>query len=269
MAEKTFRDLEYEGWTARAATYDDHFAELTRGAIGPILDSFGALAGRQLLDVGSGTGHLAAAAAARGARVLGVDFAETMVARAGRNYPEVRFEAGDAEALAHADESFDAVSCSFALLHLSRPEAAIAEARRVLRPGGRYSFTLWRGPEDGCAFFALTRGAIVEHGETDVGLPPGPPAYELLEDTASKLAAAGFAETELRDLPLVWRSPSTQGVLDAVYKGGVRTAMVLRAQTEERRARIERAILDGAERHRVDGQVELAMPAVLVTARKA
>ncbi|MDJ0946641.1 MAG: class I SAM-dependent methyltransferase [Kiloniellales bacterium] len=268
--DKSFKQLEYEGWTARATTFDDHFAEITGAAIDPILDGLGPLDGRRLLDVGCGTGHLAAAAGRRGAEVLGVDFAETMVARARSNYPGVAFRQGDAEALDFGDAGFDAVACSFALLHLSDPEAAVAEALRVLRPGGRYAFTVWRGPEDGCEFFALTRGAIEAQGCSDVGLPSGPPADRLADPAVASaiLTAAGFVEPDFQDLPLVWRDRSARAVLEAVYKGGVRTAMVLRAQTADARARIEAAILEAAESHREGDLIELAMPAVLATARK-
>ncbi len=271
MEMKSFKQLEYEGWTARASTFDDHFAEMTGAAIDPILDSLEPLDGQRLLDVGCGTGHLAAAAVRRGAEVLGVDFVESMVARAQTNYPGIAFRLGDAEALDCDDASFEAVTCSFALLHLSDQEAAVAEAFRVLHSGGRYAFTAWRGPEDGREFFALTRRAIEAHGSGDVGLPAAAPPGDRLatpEVASETLAAAGFVEPELRDLSLVWRNRSAQAIMDAIYEGGVRTAMVMRAQSAEARARIEAAILEAAEGYRKGDVIELAMPAVLVTARK-
>ena len=77
-----------------------------------------------------------------------------------------------------------------------------------------------------------------------------------------------MAEPEVRVVPLVWRNRSAQAIIDAIYKGGVRTAMVMQAQSAEARARIEAAILEAAESHRKGGVIDLAMPAVLVTARK-
>ena len=80
MVEKTFKELEHAGWREKASAYDDIFAEITRQAIDPLLDGLCDLAGKRLLDVACGTGHLAAAGARRGAEVEGIDFADTMLA---------------------------------------------------------------------------------------------------------------------------------------------------------------------------------------------
>ena len=77
MAERTFQALEQAGWVARAAAYDDLFATITDQAIAPILDSFGDIADKRLLDVACGTGHIAGVAAERGAKSEGIDFAST------------------------------------------------------------------------------------------------------------------------------------------------------------------------------------------------
>jgi ubiquinone/menaquinone biosynthesis C-methylase UbiE len=59
MTEKTFKELEHAGWQEKASAYDDIFANITRQAIGPLLDSLGDLTGKRLLEVACGTGHLA------------------------------------------------------------------------------------------------------------------------------------------------------------------------------------------------------------------
>ncbi|MGQ0512153.1 MAG: class I SAM-dependent methyltransferase [Betaproteobacteria bacterium] len=98
-------------------------------------------AGEQVLDVASGSGDLARAFAARGARVWMSDINRSMLARgrdhlldAGRVLPAVQC---DAERLPFADASFDCVSVAFGLRNMTRKEAALAEMARVLRPGGR------------------------------------------------------------------------------------------------------------------------------------
>lgn len=92
-------------------------------------------AGDLVVDVACGTGDLAALAAAAGARVVGVDFAPGMLARArGRGAALVR---GDAAALPFRPACADAVTCGFALRNVVAIDAVLAEAARVLRPGGR------------------------------------------------------------------------------------------------------------------------------------
>jgi ubiquinone/menaquinone biosynthesis C-methylase UbiE len=135
----SFREFEHEGWEQLPERYHDAFHTLTTQAIGPLLDAVSA-SGKKLLDVASGPGYVAAAAAQRGATVTGVDFAAAMVAEATRRYPGVRFQEGDAEALPFPDASFDAVVSSLAIHNVAEAEGrerACFEIARVLRPGGR------------------------------------------------------------------------------------------------------------------------------------
>ena len=271
MPPTTFKQLEQAAWLAKAAIYDEVLAALTAQAIAPILDAFGTLRGKHVLDVACGTGHLTAAAARRGADVEGLDFAATMVAKAVENYPNLRFVEGDAEALPYADESFDAVTCAFGLLHMEHPDKAIKEIHRVLREGGTLAFTVWCGPDQGGEFFALIADAIQAHGTMDVPLPPAPPAFHFADPGVCErvLHAAGFRHLKRAALPLVWRGAKPEDVLDLADKGTVRTSMQLRAQTDTARAQIHRELLKAAKRHRsVDG-IALAWPAILVTAVKS
>src|SRR4051794_10068798 len=102
--------------------------------------------GEDMLDIGSGPGLLAAEAAARvgsSGSVHGVDPSAQMLAIAARrNEPAagsapVRFHAGDACALPFAAESFDAAAAVQVYEYVSEMPAALAEAHRVLRPGGQ------------------------------------------------------------------------------------------------------------------------------------
>src|SRR5205823_10905274 len=94
-----FRALEHAGWQGAARHYDDAFGSLTRQAVDPLLDSAEVRSGARTLDVASGPGYAAAAAAARGARVAALDFSSAMVELARSQNPEIEFREGDAEAL--------------------------------------------------------------------------------------------------------------------------------------------------------------------------
>ena len=123
-----FREFEHAGWESNVSEYEDAFARLTSQAIGPLLEAVDLRPEIRLLDIATGPGYVAAAAAARGVRVVGVDFSAPMVARARELNPAVEFQEGDAEALSFADASFDAVVMNFGILHLARPERAVNEA---------------------------------------------------------------------------------------------------------------------------------------------
>src|SRR5207244_2109622 len=101
-----FRDFEHAGWEGAASAYAEHWGALTRQAVEPLLDATGAGPGVRLLDVATGPGYVASAAADRGAQVTGLDFSAVMVAEARRRYPEVEFREGEADALPFPDASF-------------------------------------------------------------------------------------------------------------------------------------------------------------------
>jgi ubiquinone/menaquinone biosynthesis C-methylase UbiE len=157
-----FHDFEHAGWQRASEYYGDTFGTLTVQAIGPLLDAARVVEGQRVLDVATGPGYVAGAAAVRGATVTGVDFSTSMVVEARRRYPSVAFEEGDAEALAFDDAVFDAVVMNFGLLHLARPEAAISEAHRVLVPGGRYALTVWANPAEAVGFGVVLQAQTPE-----------------------------------------------------------------------------------------------------------
>lgn len=129
-----------------AAVYDD---VLEPGMFRPwasvLVDAAAVRPGDLVLDVATGTGVVARAAAAVGADVTGLDFSADMLARAAAR-PDaagVTWMEGDALGLPFADASFDAVVCAHGLQQLPDAAAAVREAVRVLRPGGRFAACVW------------------------------------------------------------------------------------------------------------------------------
>jgi SAM-dependent methyltransferase len=192
-----------------------------------------------------------------------------MIAQARGRLPLLTFQEGDAEALPFDAASFDVVVMNFGLLHLARPDAALAEALRVLRPGGRYGFTVWAAPERAVAFGIALR-AIETFGNRDVPLPEGPPFFRFSDaaETRRTLESIGFTSVEIRELPLTWRPASADAVFEALSRGGVRTAAVLRSQTPAALAAIRDAVGRGIEVYARDGRFEVPMPAILASATK-
>jgi SAM-dependent methyltransferase len=104
-------------------------------------------AGQDVLDVGCGTGVVAVTAARIGARVRGLDLTPELLERARENARiasvEIEFREGDVEALPFEDAAFDVVLSQFGHMFAPRPEIALAEMLRVLKPGGTIAFATW------------------------------------------------------------------------------------------------------------------------------
>lgn len=104
--------------------------------------------GEIVLDVGTGTGVVAITAARAGASVTGLDLTPALLDVARENAQVARiattqwFE-GDAESLPFSDAQFDVVVSQFGHMFAPRPDIAVAEMRRVLKPGGRIAFATW------------------------------------------------------------------------------------------------------------------------------
>jgi SAM-dependent methyltransferase len=265
----SFHDFEQTGWQLAAGHYPDTFGTLTAQTTRPLLESAGVRPGTRVLDVATGPGYLAGAAAAWGATVVGLDFSPAMIAEARRRYPGIGFHEGDAEALPFDDGGFDAVVMNFGMLHLARPEAAIEQAYRVLTPGGRYAFTVWARPEEAVGFGVVLR-AMETYGTTAVGLPDGPPFFRFSDPDECRraLAQAGFQSVDVHKLPLIWRLPSADALFEAALRGGVRTSAALQAQTPEALAAIRRAVHDELQQYADGSTIGVPMHVVLASAGK-
>ncbi len=103
-------------------------------------------AGDHVLDMGCGNGRFAPLVIAHEASYVGLDYSRGLITEAERKFPEQVFTVGDATALPFPDSSFDIVF-SFAVIHhipsKDMRKQFIAEAFRVLRPGGKFIFTAW------------------------------------------------------------------------------------------------------------------------------
>jgi ubiquinone/menaquinone biosynthesis C-methylase UbiE len=264
-----FRAFEQAGWESIPQAYQDAFGTLTTQAIGPLLDAARVGPGVSFLDVATGPGYVAAAAAGRGATVVGVDFSAAMLAEARRHSPAIDFREGDAEALPFPDRRFDAVVMNFGLLHLGRPDQALAEAHRVLRSSGRLGFTVWAKPEEAVAFGIVLR-AIERRGRLDVRLPPGPPFFRFSDPAENRrvLGELGFQSPDVVTIPQVWRLASPDALFLVMRDGTVRTAGLLRAQTSEALEAIRADVREAVRAYERAGTVELPMPAVLTSATR-
>jgi SAM-dependent methyltransferase len=260
MTGDAFWEFERSGWERAAARYEECWTD-TGLFVEPLLDGACVGEGSGLLDVACGPGYVSEALAARGAEPVGLDVAVVMVERARRRCPGFMFVVGDAQQLPFGDASFDAVTMNFGILHLSRPESALAEAHRVLVPGGRFAFTAWVA--EGNAAAEIFDTAVATHA-VPVRLPEGPPYYRFADvgECRRALAEADFDVDSVRieTVTELWRAPTAELLFEAELRAGVRTGAVLAAQPPERQEAIRAAIVEGVRRY-ADGE-ELALPIV-------
>ena len=247
-----FTQFEHDGWQRVAEKYDAVWSTSTRQFIPPLLDAAEVSSGMSVLDVGCGPGYVSAAAAERGAISTGLDFSKEMVAIAKRMFPHLEFREGDAQNLPFADGSFDRVLASFALLHLSDPERACAQACRVLKAGGKFAFTIWAPPSES-PYAKIIDDALNAHADLEVDLPAGPPHYLFAgrEEFRQALERAGFdgASMIFKLHTIEWHVPTAGYAFDAERNAGVRTAGLLARQTLERLSAIQSAIENAVRRY--------------------
>lgn len=235
-----FNAFEAAGWADRADAYHRAFGGLTSRVVEPLLDAAGVRSGTRVLDVASGPGYAAAACAARGAEVVGVDASPGMVALARRSHPSIEFREADAEALPFGDGSFEAVAGNFVVLHLGRPEAAAAGFARVLAPGGGVALSVWDVPER-ARLLGVMVDAVARAGAQPSGdVPPGPPFFRFSDDDefARLLADVGLRDVEVRTIAFTHRFTSSDELWDGLVEGTVRTRALVLGQPDEVRTRI-------------------------------
>jgi SAM-dependent methyltransferase len=155
-----------------------------------VLDAAGVGEGTRVLDVGCGTGLTLVLAAERGAEPAGLDVTPELLAIARERLPGADLREVDMETLPWEDEAFDAVVGVNAFQFAGDPRRALAEAARVVRPGGRVVASLFAAPE-------RSQSTAVHHAMQAL-IPPADAA----EHAPYALSAPGNLEAALEDAGL-------------------------------------------------------------------
>ena len=257
---EAIRAFEKAGWQKAAATYEG-FAKATRQFIPALLDAAGVEEGRRVLDVACGPGFLTAEAAKRGGVARGLDFSPAMLDVARRLHPRIAFDEGDAEALPYDDASFGCVVSNFGVHHVPRPALALKEAFRVLRPGGRVTFSFWAAPVENIAW-KLVFDAIRRVGDPAASRAPPPGGgFGAPENCAAALVEAGFSSVETRRENGVWHHADGRALLEAFRGGTARMAALIECQPAGAVEAIAADIEAAAMAYRQDGELRLPIAA--------
>ena len=249
-------------WSGVADAYRQSFATLCTGTVDRLLAD---APGRLLLDVGSGTGQLAARAAAAGRSVVAVDTDPDMVAMSGAAVPR-RVLSASLPALPFADGTFEAVTANFVVNHVADPRTAVRELARVTRPGGRLSLTTWttRPP----AWGPLVAGAFTAAGVVPLAAERLAPELDFERSVAG---LRGLVEEAGREVvvaeELQWTWEVAPEALWAGIAGGVATVgRTFLAQPPGTREAAAVAFRHAAREQATDGVLRLPSSAAYVVA---
>jgi len=255
-------DTRVSTFTGLAETYRDSFASLCEGTIERLLADTPA---GPHLDVGCGTGALAARAASLGRTVVAVDADPQMVGISKTVVAGAVLEASLPD-LPFGDDTFDTVTANFVVNHVGDPRAVMRELARVTRPGGRVAATTWLAEPS-------EWGLLVAEAFAAAGVVPGPSQnlspdldFERSVDGLCGLAESAGLEV-LAAEELTWRWEVAVDTLWRGIAGGVaRAGQTFLAQTPEVQRSAERAFREAAARLTHDGMLGLASTAAYVVA---
>jgi ubiquinone/menaquinone biosynthesis C-methylase UbiE len=215
-------------------------------------------AGQQVLDVATGTGNTALAAARRRCDVIGVDYVPNMLevaqARATTERLPVTFRQGDAEQLPFPAASFDVVLSTFGVMFTPDQGKAVSELLRVCRPGGTIGLANWT-PESFPGEFRRIIGQYIPP-------PPGvqSPTRWGTEAGLRELFGNGLASLQVTVRSVTLRHHSPRHAIEHFRAYFAPVLAAFGALDAERQARLMQEMIEAAQRFNRSGDATLVVP---------
>ena len=219
-----------------------------------------------MLELGAGTGETgfeAAAILGEDGRLISTDFSPEMVEVARRRGSElglgnVDYRVIDAERIELDSGSVDGVLCQSTYMLVADPAAALAETRRVLRPGGRLALSVWGAPERN-PWASIGGMILVERGHMPRPEPGAPGVFSMAseERTRALLDGAGFRSVRTEEVPVRFAFRDLDDYEQWVIDVAGPFAMVVRGLPEDEREVLRVRLREAFVPFATDGGYEL------------
>jgi SAM-dependent methyltransferase len=242
-----YRRTSQRVWEAMAPGWERWRAQLAE-SLTPVREwlirELGPKPGETVLELGAGvgdTGFAVAAILGEDGRLISTDFSPEMVEVARRRGTELGlgnadYRVIDAERVELDSGSIDGVLCQSTYMLMADPGAALAETRRVLRPGGRLALSVWGAPERN-PWASIGGMILVERGHMPPPEPEAPGVFSMAseERTGALLDGAGFRSVRTEEVPVHFAFRDLDDYEQWVIDVAGPFAMVLRGLPEEER----------------------------------
>ena len=231
------------------ALYDRHLGPLLfEPYAADMAERVAHLAPKRILEIAAGTGIVAQAVSRKlpTVPITATDLNQPMLDHAAANRPAstITWRQADAQALPFDDGSFDVVVCQFGVMFFPDKAKAFGEAKRVLRPGGHYLFSVWgRIDENEVADLVSLAVASLFPKDPPGFLPRTPYGYHDLTAIAAALGRAGFSTVRSEAVSKRGRAAASRDPAIGLCQGSP-----LRSEIEARdKSRLEEATNAAAE----------------------